>query len=337
MPQTKRPFLRYQVIDRELGRIPNKRVKTSALQNILLQEFDVPVSMKTLQMDIEAMKSDSHLGYYAPIGYDEKVKAYFYEDSSYSIQKFGLKTEEISSLDFMLNVFKQYSNHGILQQFVSAIDKIENTLKIERSFSESKSPVWEKVSFDLPFSTNIGTGRWIPLIIQAIDQKRKIEIGYRKYGEENSSQRLCVPAWLKEYQGLWYLIADDIDGKRKTFALDRITQIQILDEHAIPKSLDLIQYYKYSMGITSDRNEPIEIIISCDHMQGNYLKAAPIHTTQKVLFDTVEEFRVCIKVIPSYELYAKLRSYGSNITVISPPAIRKMLIEDLKQALSKYI
>ena len=334
MSLTKRPLLRYTIIDRELSK--RSRVKTKHIQEILLHEFDHQISTRVIQQDIEAMRSDSQLGYFAPIDYDHKTKAYYYTDPEYTIRKFGLKEEEVDSLRLTLTVLKQYSSYGVLQMLVSAIEKIESALQIEQGTEVSDLKVWDRFLVEPLSSVSQETAQHIPVLVKAIEQKRKIRFEYKKFEEAETSWRTYTPAWLKEYEGLWYLIVEEERGKRKTFALDRIIQVEVLEERGEARQVDIDAYYQYCMGITNTQTDPVTLVISVAPYQGNYIKTLPIHPTQTILEDNEQELRISITVIPSYELYAKLLSYGATLTVISPQFVRDELVKMLQQSLKNY-
>ena len=112
MAENKFAFARYQIIDRELSR--KDYVKTSEIVDICRYEFGFSISTKQIQDDIRAMENDSVLGYYAPVDYCHSKKAYYYTDSSYSITRFGLKEEEISTLQLFAGKLSVYKGYHIL-------------------------------------------------------------------------------------------------------------------------------------------------------------------------------------------------------------------------------
>ena len=335
MPKSKRQILRYRIIDRELSK--KKYIKTKSIQEILSIEFDLKISQKTVQNDINLMKYDSQLGYFAPIEYSRKKKAYYYSDPDFSILKFGLKDAEIASLGFALNIFKEYSRYGILKNFISAIKKIESTIEIEQGIISSESFIWERIIIEPVSSLRGETIRLIPRIIHAIEQKRKVKFNYQKFEEPDFTTRICIPAWLKEYQGLWYMVGEDSSGNLKTFALDRILQLEALEEYGEVEDVDITNYYYHCFGITAYNQNPQKIVLSFNSVQAKYIKTLPIHHTQKILLDKKDELRIEINVIPSYELYAKLLSYGPSVRVLSPIEIQEKIGGLLKEASNYYL
>lgn len=337
MAHTKQQFLRYKMIDKELSRIPFRKVKTRQIQQALLNQLDISVTKRTIQTDIIKMRDDSQLAYFAPLKYDKKIKAWYYDDPNYSIQKFGLKEAEIDSLNFMLNVFRQYSKGGIFQIFVNAIEKIESAIQIEKGIEVSNHRIWKRVLPEIISTSDSHTAQMITLIINALDRKCLVEFYYKKFSDDKPKKRKCLPEWLKEYDGRWYLIGkDDNSKKRKTFALDRISNLKDLDEFGTPEDIDPADYYNYCLGITNHNKGPVEVLLSFDPYQGNYLKTIPFHISQKVLVDDEKEFRISIEVVPTYELYSKILSYGENVRVIAPEEVREKVINSLQNAFQNY-
>jgi len=65
------------------------------------------------------MKEDTRLGYYAPIEYDSKLKAYKYSDPDYSINNFSLTSEEINALQFYAECLQVFSGYKLFDSYTS--------------------------------------------------------------------------------------------------------------------------------------------------------------------------------------------------------------------------
>lgn len=337
MSFSKRQFLRYRVIDKELSMIPGRRVKSVQIQRILLERYDMKISTRTIQKDIEVMRDDSQLGYFAPIEIDTVVKAFYYTDPNFTINKFKLKEEEINSLEFILSVFRQYSDHGIFQKFVSGLEKVESAIQIEKESRQEREKNWDFIMIEPVVSIKKEVSVLIPKIIGAIDRQNKVQFIYKKFGASSSTMRICTPIWLKEYRGLWYLFAKEEQTKKeKTFALDRMRDLIVLDLIGEKPSIDPQEYYDKTIGVTV-LDKPVEkIVLSFDPYQGNYIKTQPLHHSQKILIDTNEELRIMISVIPNYELISIILSYGKSIRVISPKSLKKQVFQNLQEASDLY-
>ncbi len=331
MAITKQQLGRFHVIDTLLSK--GDRVKTSEIQKAILYELEITVSTKTINNDINDMRHSIALGYNAPIETDKSKKAYYYSDPNYTIKAFGLRETDINALQFYANTIKQYKDYEVFKDFSNAIEKILAVLansKVTTNGENSRSIVQTERT---PLITG---GRMIPKMIEAINLKSSIEFNYQKFNDEKIKVVHLQPYLLKEDRHLWYILGKNKKGHFITYALDRIHGLTILDDKFIPEEIDFEEYFKYSFGITVTDANPVEAILSFTSFQGKYIKALPIHPTQKVLIDNDEELRISVEVKPSYEFYEKLLGYGSQVKVISPPEIVHSLKLILEKASNLY-
>lgn len=329
--KNKHPWARIQIIDRELSK--HDYVKTKDLEKIIQRET-LPVTLRTIQKDIEQMKELSPIGYAAPIAYDSKRKAYFYKDPDFTIQAFGLKTEDVMALLFYARTLEQYKGFKIFSDISRAIEKVLDNFNIARRTKELIADRTLLQTEKVPIIKGI---EFIEPIIKAILEKQKITFNYRKFEDSNINKRTLAPILLKEDKHYWYVIGI-MDGKHSpiTFALDRMSNLRVTNNYFSPPAFNVADYFKYSFGITVPEKEPVEIVLSFTPFQGNYIKALPIHETQKIVRDNKKELRISIKVKPSYEFYSKILGYGEDVKVISPQKIVKEVKKQIREAHQRY-
>lgn len=333
MSLSKHPFGRYQVIDRELRR--KDWVKTKELKQIIEVELSINVSERMINDDLSAMKDDPLLGYDAPIEYDQTHKAYYYSDKNYTIRAFGLKDQDINALMFYARTINQYKEYEVFRDFENAIEKVLEAVTIRRGISKTEQARTVVQTEKMP--KMLGS-ELIPLVVQALDTNRIIEFDYQKFQDQTIKQTKLQPYLLKEDRHRWYVLGKHLkkDKPVTTYALDRMKSVRILEEKFIPVSFDFDEYFKYSFGITVLDGDPIEVILSFTVLQGRYLKALPIHHTQKIIIDDEKEFRISLLVKPSWEFYEKILGYGEAVKVISPQSIKDEMRRKLTTILSLY-
>lgn len=171
-------------------------------------------------------------------------------------------------------------------------------------------------------------------LLHAIKNRLQIKFAYQKFWEDEVSQRSVSPYALKEFRNRWYIIAKDSkDGNIKSFALDRLTDLEITNQtYQYPDNYSIEQSYRYCFGIISPNDEePQDIILSFDPFQGKYIKTLPIHDTQQVLVDNADELQIKLKLCVTHDLLMELLSFGDNMKVIGP----KSLADQIKQAHEK--
>lgn len=332
MAISKHPMGRYQVIDRELRR--RDYVKTKELKEIIEEELSITVSERMIIEDINTMRNDSLLKYFAPIAYNNSKKAYYYTDRDYTIRAFGLRENDIDALMFYAKTINQYKDYEVFEDFSNAIGKVLDAVNIRKGVSSIEQA---KTIVQTESTPKVTGSEWIPQIVRAIDSNVTIEIDYHKFCEAEHSIREVEPYLLKEDRHRWYVLGKSLTkGKITTHALDRIVALKVLDKKFVPATFDFNDHFKYSFGITVNDAEQIEVILSFNQMQGFYLKTLPIHSTQRILIDSEDEFRISVTAKPSWEFYEKILGYGGKVKVISPQLVIDTLKSIAGQIIKRY-
>lgn len=324
---------RYRIINRELSRGRcSRRVSTKQLQLIMRNELSREFAIRTIQKDLDHMQ-DTEVGFSAPICYDTSAKKYYYSDPTFSIAAFKLKPEEIQSLKFLTQSLRRYKGTGLVELLESAIEKIIHAVRVEEA--EGLVNIQERVQPEHPLAAR--RVEYIPDLTEALERNIIITFTYHKFTHEAPTYRRLAPYLLKEYKSRWYIIGEDLDKQAiRTFALDRMSELTLSENIFSLDHIDFQTYYKHSFGITVTDDDPIEIVIAFDNSSRQYAKSTPLHLTQKILVDSASEFQVSITVIPTYEFYAELLSWGPGATVLSPEHIRTAVKSKIEAMIQKY-
>jgi proteasome accessory factor C len=76
---------------------------------------------------------------------------------------------------------------------------------------------------------------WLATLRAAIEQQRQVRIRYRRRGDAAPADRTVHPWTLHVAHGYWYVEGrDERSGGRRSFRLDRIEQVAVLDDAAVP-------------------------------------------------------------------------------------------------------
>jgi predicted DNA-binding transcriptional regulator YafY len=176
-------------------------------------------------------------------------------------------------------------------------------------------------------------------LLHAIKNKLQIRFDYQKFWEDEISQRTADPYGLKEFKNRWYIMAKDgKDGNIKSFALDRLTNLEITNsKFEFPADYSIEENYRYCFGIIQPNDGvPQDIILSFDAVQGKYVKTLPLHGTQQILIDNDEELQIKLKLCVSYDLIMELLSFGNNVKVLQPKSLADEIKVAHKNAYKQY-
>ncbi len=177
-------------------------------------------------------------------------------------------------------------------------------------------------------------------LLHAVKNKLQITFTYQKYWENMSSKRVAEPYILKEFKNRWYVLAKDTKSNQlRTFALDRLTELEISGKHfQIPTDYNTNDYFKHCFGIISPDNEdqPEEVVLSFDAHQGKYIKSLPFHESQEIVEDNEDELTVKMKVYITHDFVMEVLSYGERVKVIKPERLIKEIKGIYADALNQY-
>src|SRR4051812_14526521 len=141
MPVTRNALVRYRTIDNCL----KNRFKRWTLEMLMnacsdaLYEYegiDKGISRRTIQMDLQMMRSDK-LGYNAPIIVMDK-KYYSYEDPDYSITNIPLTDQDLNKLTEVVEILKQFKGFSHFQEVSGMVQRLEDKV---HSAKTNQNPV----------------------------------------------------------------------------------------------------------------------------------------------------------------------------------------------------
>jgi predicted DNA-binding transcriptional regulator YafY len=335
MPVNKDALIRYRVINRRL----KNKYKAPPKLNDLIEEcseaLGKPISTRSIQADLQAMRYDSDLGFNAPIVYDAKQGGYMYEDESYSIDNIPLNEDDLDTLEFATRVLEQFKNVDMLKPFAGIIEKIASSYKISRH-----ADLNEQIEFiEFESSPQAKGTEFINPLLNAIKGQKEINLEYQSFREEKSKTYKLHPYLLKEYKNRWYLVAWNPQKEMiNTFGLDRIKELQEIDTYfEFIKGFNSRDYFNDAFGITAPQKLNVKkVVLWFSPDQAKYILTQPIHHSQKIIADDKKGLTVELKVMISYELKSQILSYGSGVKVLKPKGLAAEIADEIKKMKKNY-
>ena len=202
MPINKNAYIRYRLIDSLLRK--QKYVKTSHIIGKLWELHDLEIASTSINKDIRDMQTDLS----APIEYSHSEKAYYYPDNVEELfPAIDLQEEEINALKFYADSLTHYKNIGIFKDFTNAIDKVVDAVRIQTSqFRTSDRIIIQPENFPKFQGSEL-----IPAIIGGFDSNYKFCFDYKRHISDTVKNHVVTPILLKEFDHLWYLVANSSD------------------------------------------------------------------------------------------------------------------------------
>ena len=178
----------------------------------------------------------------------------------------------------------------------------------------------------------------IQIILEAIDKKRGIECDYYSFNKKSVKQQKLIPYFLRTWENRWYLVAepDNHHHGQSVFALERMDNIRLTEEKMLPsKKITADEYFDGSFGVNhSDDQKPERILIKVYSTQVEYVRALPIHESQREI-ETTDEWSIFeYRIIPCFNLYQQLLWHREKVEVLEPKSVReemKKIVEDIQK------
>ncbi len=325
----KSQLLRYRILNSCFSN-PQKRYWSISQLVEKLKEHDLHLDKRTLERDFKSMREDDRLGYFAPIAYDKKEKAFYYTSPRFTIDAVPLTSGDLETLTVATNILQQYKGVQLVQQFEGVMDKLSKAVEHLKRPHEQKVIAFEKSRYY--------KGRdYFDLLLHAITQQQPLSITYRKFAGDHDDVHVLHPYFMKEYHDRWYVLGySEARSNVITLGLDRITCV----EHAAVtfrenKSLKPKEYFQHTLGITLGKGPVEEIELWFSPFHAPYLKTQHLHHTQKIVSEEETGIVVTLKLIPNPELTQLLLSYGADVKVLKPENLRLQIKEVWTKALKE--
>jgi predicted DNA-binding transcriptional regulator YafY len=335
MSQNKNALIRYKTIDKCL----QNRYRQWTLEDLIeccsdaLEEYEgrkIPISRRTIQMDIQMMRSEK-LGYNAPIVvYDKKY--YKYEDEDFSITDIPLTETDINVLTETVSMLKQFKDFSLFNDVSDILQRLEDKIYAEKSHTK---PV-----IYLDKNENLKGLHYLDEIYQAIIKKMVLIITYKSFKSREETKFHFHPFILKEFNNRWFLVGKTkANLPIKNLALDRIIAIDY--DFNLPYSeedFDAESYYKNVIGVTVNSGlQPKRIALWIDAENAPYVLTKPLHPSQQLIQENEDKsIIVDLYVIPNYEMERLLLGFGCGLEILHPPGLRNRMKQILEKSLQKY-
>jgi predicted DNA-binding transcriptional regulator YafY len=176
------------------------------------------------------------------------------------------------------------------------------------------------------------------ILHHAIRNQLELSFKHKKYWDAFETQKTLQPYVLKESKNRWYLIGLEVSNNQiRTFGLDRITEIEISKTKFAKPTANLVEnLFQHSFGIIFEANPPQKVVLEFSTFQANYIKALPLHHSQKVVSEDKNSCVFEFKIHPTYDFIMEILSLGKEVKVLEPQSLRAEIKSILKEALKNY-
>ena len=167
--------------------------------------------------------------------------------------------------------------------------------------------------------------KYLTPIIEAMRDNASIKITYQSYWQDKPHTFEIEPYCVKAFKQRWYMIANNSYYKNiRIYALDRILGLHTTNnKFAYPKDFNPPVFFIDSFGVLIDDKHKTENISIKAHVnKRKYLKALPLHHSQKEI-EIKDEYSIFQYYLrPTYDFIQEILSHGDEIEVMTPISLR---------------
>lgn len=209
-----------------------------------------------------------------------------------------------------------------------------NTFTVNNLIDESKC-IKDRILFE-----DIPSGReYLSVLIEAMRDNMAVEITYQSFDKDMQHTFVIHPYCVKIFKQRWYLAAfNPYYGKVMIYSLDRMLGARITDEQfAYPEDFSPKEFFRFSFGIIVAEDCPAEeVVLKVYGNHRKYIRALPLHSTQKEE-ETNKEFSTFRYFLrPTYDFVQEILSHAQDMEVVSPQWLRGFAKEKISEMLARY-
>ncbi len=274
------------------------------------------ISIRTIQRDIELMRSDK-LGYFAPIVVRDK-KYYEYEDPDYSITQRPLSKEDMAELSSALDIVRHYNSFQVMHGQEDILARMQDQLQVQESrrqivFIET-NPRLKGLDF-------------LKVLFDHILHREAIVVEYQSFWSSTVSHKRLSPYVLKEFNNRWFLLGySSQQHDILTLALDRIVAVS-KDSEASYEDIERFhpdEYLGSMVGVSRGLESKTEqVLLRIDAGQTPYVLTKPLHDSQQTVTQHDDgSVTVSLNLVINLELERLILGFGHHIEVLAPRTLR---------------
>ncbi len=279
---------------------------------------ELGVSERTIHRYLDTLQASGY-----PLYYDRQQERYLFPEG-YSLKKPGFDAEEFLAFALARKVLK-----GFGTEFEERLARIEDKIGNRGADPNPRILVREG-------ETPRGTDH-LEHLNRAALQFQRVEFSYQALSSGSETRRKAEPDYLFYQEGLWYLRAycclrEDF----RTFALDRMEALQVLEEHFVPRQRSGDEELALSFGSFLD-GEPTDVILIFDSEIKEYIRRHRWHPSQEETALKGGRLEVRFRVKGMEGISRWIYRWLPQVEVVAPQALRTKTAADLQKALARYV
>lgn len=176
----------------------------------------------------------------------------------------------------------------------------------------------------------------IARLLGAILHRRRVRMRYHSFSSRRTKAYFVDPHRIVYAHGGLYLFAEVEEYRQpRTFAMERIQTISVLDETFEARDDLPPDLFGYSLGVHVGRPERVEVEFLPD--AAPYVRERIWHASQRLHERADGSLTLTMDVVHDWALKSWLLSFGPLARVVSPSSLAEEMLERIEEARERYV
>ena len=293
------------------------------------------VTTRTIRRDLQALEEAGF-----PL-FDDKTRddgktRWLVNGQAFKGLSAGLTVSELCALYFSRTLLESLSGTPFRDDVESAFEKLSSALTPHmRQFLDQLPRVIATKGDPARRKDDPKQQRLIARALEATLQLRQANILYHSKSSERTKTYLVHPYRLAFAQGGLYLLAYVPEyGEVRTFAVERLQELSLLEERFTPVEDLPDTAFPHSLGVHSGPPERVEI--EFQPAAADYVRSREWHASQSLRDDASGRLLMTLDVCLDRALRSWILSFGPFARVVAPAALAKEIAEQFEEARARY-
>jgi predicted DNA-binding transcriptional regulator YafY len=292
------------------------------------------VTTRTIRRDLQALE-EAGFPLYDNKAHDDGRTRWAINGQAFKGLAAGLTLSELCALYFSRTLLESLSGTPFRDNLESAFEKLASALTPHMRQFLDQLP---RVIATKGDAKRRDDPRQQPIIARALEATlnlRQAHLTYFSKSSDRTKEYLIHPYRLAYAQGALYLLAYVPEyGEVRTFAVERVQELALLDERFVPIEELPDTAFPHSLGVHSAPPERVEIAFQ--PAVAEYLRAREWHPTQRIADADEGGIIVTLDVCLDHALQSWILSFGPFARVLAPARLARDIADRFQEARARY-
>jgi predicted DNA-binding transcriptional regulator YafY len=293
------------------------------------------VTTRTIRRDLQALE-EAGFPLYDDKTHDDGRTRWKVNGQAFKGLAAGLTVSELCALYFSRTLLESLSGTPFRDDVESAFEKLATVLTPHmRQFLDQLPRVIATKADPLRRKDDPRQQQLIARALEATLHLRQAQLTYYSKSSDRTKTYLIHPYRLAYAQGGLYLLGFVPEyGEVRTFAIERVQDLSLLEERFTPIEELPNDAFPHSLGVHSGAPERIEI--EFQPAVADYVRAREWHPSQQIRDGNEGTLTLTLDVCRDRALQSWILSFGPFARVIAPDTLAREIADQFEEARARY-